>query len=133
VASAPEGPRAVLACPPRDHHEGGLLALALHLKRKGWRVTLLGADTPAEALASACSTVRPDVVAMSFVRRREPDEFMSVLGDVMKACAPFSVVVGGPGAREHLKTLFTLGAQYAESADELIAIWQQVRTAQNRP
>lgn len=133
VESVPEGPRAVLACPARDHHEGGLLALAFHLKRKGWRVTLMGADTPAEALASACALVRPDMVALSFVRRREPGEFVEVLGDAMKACAPFAVVVGGPGAREHLRAIFTLGAQYAESADELIAIWQQVRNAQNRP
>ncbi len=128
-----DGPRALMACPARDHHEGGLLALGLHLKRKGWRVTLLGADTPAEALQSACTQVLPDLVALSFVRRREPDEFISVLGDALRACAPFPVVVGGPGAREHLKSIFTLGAQYAESSDELVAIWNQVRNAQNRP
>jgi DNA-binding transcriptional MerR regulator len=127
------GPRALLACPARDHHEGGLLALGLHLKRKGWRVTLLGADTPAEALHSACTQVRPDIIALSFVRRREPEEFLSVLGDALRACAPFPVVVGGPGAREHLKAIFTLGAQYAESSEELVAIWNQVRNAQNRP
>ncbi|HZI14055.1 MAG TPA: MerR family transcriptional regulator [Myxococcus sp.] len=128
-----DGPRALLACPAKDNHEGGLLALGLHLKRMGWRVTLLGADTPAEALRSACTQVRPDVIALSFVRRREPEEFLTVLGDALRACAPFPVVVGGPGAREHLKTLFTLGAQYAESPEELVAIWNQVRNAQNRP
>lgn len=128
-----DGPRALLACPAKDHHEGGLLALGLHLKRMGWRVTVLGADTPAEALRSACTQVRPDVVALSFVRRREPEDFLTVLGDALRACAPFPVVVGGPGAREHLKTLFTLGAQYAESPQELVAIWNQVRNAQNRP
>ncbi|MCY1017011.1 MerR family transcriptional regulator [Pyxidicoccus sp. MSG2] len=132
VEPVDDGPRALLACPARDHHEGGLLALALHLKRKGWRVTMLGADTPAEALHGACAQVRPDVVALSFVRRREPDEFLEVLGDALRACAPFPVVVGGAGAREHLKTLFTLGAQYAESSEELVAIWNQVRNAQNR-
>jgi DNA-binding transcriptional MerR regulator len=133
VESQVDGPLALLACPVKDHHEGGVLALGLHLKRKGWRVTLLGADTPAEALHSACTQVRPDIVALSFVRRREPGEFLEVLGDALRACAPFPVVVGGAGAREHLKTLFTLGAQYAESPEELVAIWNQVRNAQNRP
>ena len=133
VESVDDGPRALLACPAKDHHEGGLLALGVHLKRMGWRVTLLGADTPAEALHGACTQVRPDVVALSFVRRRESEEFLEVLGDALRACAPFPVVVGGPGAREHLKTLFTLGAQYAESSEELVAIWNQVRNAQNRP
>jgi DNA-binding transcriptional MerR regulator len=129
--SAALGPRALLACPARDTHEGGLLALGLHLKRRGWRVTVLGADTPAEALQSACAQVHPELVALSFMRRRDPEDFATVLREALHACAPCPLVVGGPGAREHLKSLFTLGAQYAESAEELIALWQQVRGAQN--
>jgi DNA-binding transcriptional MerR regulator len=126
------GPRVVLACPTRDHHEGGLLALGLQLKRRGWRVTMLGADTPAEALHSACAQILPEIVALSFVRSREPDEMRSVLSEVVRACAPVPVVIGGGGAREHLKTVFTVGAQYAESADELVALWQQSRVAPTR-
>ncbi|MBN8229415.1 MerR family transcriptional regulator [Corallococcus macrosporus] len=128
-----DGPRGLLACPARDHHEGGLLALGVHLKARGWRVTVLGADTPAEALHGACMQLHPDVVALSFIRRRDSEDFVTVLSEAMHACAPAPLVVGGPGAREHLKTLFTLGAQYAESAEELIAVWQQARNAQNRP
>lgn len=130
--SRPDGPRVVLACPERDTHEGGLLALGLHLKRKGWRVTLLGADTPAEALHAACQQVRPELVALSFVRKREPEELRQVLQASVEACAPTLVVVGGPGAREHLKTIFSVGAQYAESTEELVALWQQARGASNR-
>jgi MerR family transcriptional regulator, light-induced transcriptional regulator len=128
----PEGPRVLLACPERDMHEGGLLALGLHLKRKGWRVTLLGADTPAEALRSACQQVHPELVALSCVRRREAAELQQVLSASVEACAPTLVVVGGPGAREHLKAIFSAGAQYAETAEELVALWQQVRGASNR-
>lgn len=128
----PNGPRALLACPERDMHEGGLLALGVHLKRKGWRVTLLGADTPAEALGAACQQVRPEVVALSCVRRRESAELQRLLQASVEACAPALVVVGGPGAREHLKAIFSAGAQYAESTEELVALWQQVRGASNR-
>jgi MerR family transcriptional regulator, light-induced transcriptional regulator len=128
----PEGPRVVLACPERDMHEGGLLALGLHLKRRGWRVTLLGADTPAEALRGACVQVGPDVVALSCVRRREAEELRQVLQSAVEACAPAMVIVGGPGAREHLKAIFSAGAQYAESTEELVALWQQARGASNR-
>ncbi|QRN96091.1 cobalamin-dependent protein [Archangium violaceum] len=130
--SPPEGPRVLLACPERDMHEGGLLALGLHLKRKGWRVTLLGADTPAEALRSACQQVHPDLVALSCVRRRDPGELQQVLSASVKACAPTLVVVGGPGAREHLKAIFSAGAQYAETAEELVLLWQQARGESNR-
>jgi methylmalonyl-CoA mutase cobalamin-binding subunit len=128
----PGGPRVVLACPERDMHEGGLLALGLHLKRRGWRVTLLGADTPAEALRGACVQVGPDVVALSCVRRREAEELRQVLQSAVEACAPAMVVVGGPGAREHLKAIFSAGAQYAETTEELMALWQQARGASNR-
>jgi MerR family transcriptional regulator, light-induced transcriptional regulator len=130
-ATREDGPRAVLACPSKDHHEGGLLALGLFLKRRGWRVTVLGADTPAEALRSACAQVGPDFVALSFVRRREPEELAEVLREAVLACAPVRVVVGGPGAREHLKTIFSCGAQYAETASELMALWQQARGVSN--
>ncbi|QRK12498.1 cobalamin-dependent protein [Archangium violaceum] len=130
--SRPDGPRVVLACPERDTHEGGLLALGLHLKRRGWRVTLLGADTPAEALHAACQQVRPELVALSSVRKRESEELRQVLQAAVEACAPTLVVVGGPGAREHLKTIFSVGAQYAESTEELVALWQQARGASNR-
>jgi DNA-binding transcriptional MerR regulator len=126
------GPRVVLACPAKDHHEGGLLALGLQLKRRGWRVTMLGADTPTEALRSACAQVEPELVALSFVRSRESGEILAVLTEAVAACAPIPVVVGGPGAREHLKAIFSVGAQYAESADELMALWQQARGAPNR-
>ncbi|HVG57745.1 MAG TPA: MerR family transcriptional regulator [Hyalangium sp.] len=121
------GPRVVLACPAGDQHEGGLLALGLQLKRRGWRVTMLGAETPAEALHSTCVQISPTMVALSFVRRREPDELRAVLSEAVQACAPVPVVVGGVGAREQLKAIFSVGAQYAESADELVALWQQAR------
>jgi DNA-binding transcriptional MerR regulator len=128
----PGGPGVLLACPERDMHEGGLLALGLHLKRKGWRVTVLGADTPAEALRGACVQVNPDLVALSCVRRREAEELRQVLQSAVEACAPAMVVVGGPGAREHLKAIFSAGAQYAETTEELMALWQQARGASNR-
>jgi DNA-binding transcriptional MerR regulator len=131
--ASPVGPRVVLACPQGDMHEGGLLGLGVHLKRKGWRVTLLGADTPAEALRVACQQVRPDMVALSVVRRREPREVRELLGATAEACAPCPVVVGGAGAREHVKIIFETGAQYAESVDELLALWQESRGAQSRP
>jgi CO dehydrogenase/acetyl-CoA synthase delta subunit len=72
------------------------------------------------------------MVALSFVRSREPQEVMELLSEATRACAPVPVVVGGPGAREHLKAIFSVGAQYAESADELIVLWQQARGALNR-
>jgi len=45
---------AVLACPPNERHEIGLLMLALLLRADGWAVAYLGAETPvADAVALA--------------------------------------------------------------------------------
>ena len=40
---------AVLACAPGEHHDVGLLMLAVMLRADGWRVEFLGADTPVDA------------------------------------------------------------------------------------
>jgi hypothetical protein len=44
------GPRALLACPPGELHDVSLVMFGLALRRRGWRVTFLGADTPLEDL-----------------------------------------------------------------------------------
>jgi DNA-binding transcriptional MerR regulator len=45
---------AVLACAPGEQHELGLMMVAIRLRRDGWRVVYLGANTPlADAVAVA--------------------------------------------------------------------------------
>jgi DNA-binding transcriptional MerR regulator len=45
---------AVLACAPGEQHELGLMMVAIRLRRDGWRVVYLGANTPlADAVAMA--------------------------------------------------------------------------------
>jgi len=123
---APDERRVLLACPPQDHHEGGLLALALHLRMAGCWVSVLGADTPVEALEAACHTAKPSLLALSFVLRREPQDFDALLRRIVTS-SKCLVVAGGPAAREHLKAVFAAGAQYAESAAEVLALCEQTR------
>jgi DNA-binding transcriptional MerR regulator len=59
------GPRGLLACAPGEQHTLGLIALGLSLHAQGWRITFLGADTSAAALAFAARALRPDVVIVS--------------------------------------------------------------------
>jgi MerR family transcriptional regulator, light-induced transcriptional regulator len=89
------GPSAVLACPPGERHDVGLVCCGLALDRRGWRVTYLGADTPVEALESAVRTVTPSVVVIG-----------AILSEPLNAAAPalsrlaesVPVAVGGGGA-----------------------------------
>jgi MerR family transcriptional regulator, light-induced transcriptional regulator len=41
-----QGPLAILACVPGEQHELGLLAFGVALRRRGWRITYLGTDSP---------------------------------------------------------------------------------------
>lgn len=42
------GPRALLACPPGELHDVSLILFGLALRRRGWRITFLGANTPTD-------------------------------------------------------------------------------------
>ena len=73
---------AVLACAPGEHHDIGLLMLAVMLRADGWRVEFLGADTPvdaavafAERIGAGCSASAPpseSVECSGSARRRRP-------------------------------------------------------------
>ena len=46
------GPHALLACPPREQHDLGLIAFGLALRNRGWRITYLGPGHPASRRSS---------------------------------------------------------------------------------
>ncbi|HXX30442.1 MAG TPA: MerR family transcriptional regulator [Myxococcaceae bacterium] len=124
LAQAPgpaSGPRAVLACPSGERHEGGLLGLGVHLRAMGWRLTVLGADTPAEAVVEAARRVGADVVALSFITARAPEEVEAYVRTVVAGSAA-PVVVGGPVARDNARRAAAAGARVAESAEEIAAL-----------
>lgn len=58
------GPLALLACPPGEHHDLGLVGFGVALRGLGWRVTLLGADTPVDTMIACAEEIEPDVVVL---------------------------------------------------------------------
>lgn len=65
-----DGPRALLACAPGELHDLGLIAFGLTLRRRGWRITFLGPDTPSETLAEAVGRLEPALVVVSATARK---------------------------------------------------------------
>lgn len=61
-------PTVLLACPPGERHDIGLLAFSALLARDGWSVRYLGADTPLAALAGSCRSLSPDLVVLAATR-----------------------------------------------------------------
>jgi len=115
------GQRAVLACPAGETHEGGLLGLGVHLKAMGWRLAVLGADTPADAIASAAKTLEADVVALSLVMPRPAADVETAVAEVVRlvSCA---VAVGGPVAKDNVRRVLAAGAHFVETAQDVAEV-----------
>ncbi|HET8969195.1 MAG TPA: MerR family transcriptional regulator [Gaiellaceae bacterium] len=87
------GHHALLAAPPGEQHDLGLVVLALVLRDRGWRVTFLGADTPVETIADTRRRVVPEVIVLAMLKapKLEPAD--------MRALARGSrVLISGRGA-----------------------------------
>lgn len=64
------GRRIVLAVTGGDQHDLPLLVLGILLRERGWRVTWIGADTPAAVLLEVSKQVQPELVLVSMTGRR---------------------------------------------------------------
>jgi DNA-binding transcriptional MerR regulator len=62
---AGSGPTVVLACPPEEEHDLGLIMFGIVVSRRGWRVTYLGQDTPFPTIEEAVAAVDPQLVVLA--------------------------------------------------------------------
>lgn len=58
------GPTLLLACLPGEAHDLGLIIFGILAARRGWRVTLLGADTPIDTLYATARKMRPSLTVL---------------------------------------------------------------------
>jgi MerR family transcriptional regulator, light-induced transcriptional regulator len=92
---AGSGPLALLACPPGEHHDLGLIAFGLLLRERGWRIALLGGDTPIGTIADAVGKLAPDAVVLAAIG----PEPLEAVGEQIRALARRTrVLIGGEGA-----------------------------------
>ncbi len=59
------GRRVIVACAPHDQHEIGAMMLAVMLRREGYMVYYVGANTPVADLAAMAHAVQPAAVMVS--------------------------------------------------------------------
>lgn len=89
------GPLALLACPPGERHDLGLIAFGLVLRGRGWRIAFLGSDTPIETIADAVERLAPTAVVLAAVTTQP---FESVSGQIRDLAGRVRVLIGGDGA-----------------------------------
>ncbi len=91
------GPVFVLACPPGEEHDLGLMMFGIALARRGARVLFLGADTPVATIAETVGDVAPAGVVIA-VSRSVP---LAAAASELRAMArDVAVYIGGPGVDE---------------------------------
>ena len=91
------GPRAVLACPPGERHDLGLIVFGLALRDEGWRITFLGADTPLDSLVDVARRVRPAAIVLGLA---DPERLGPVEQALPELREQAPVWLGGAGAGE---------------------------------
>lgn len=89
------GPRAILACPPGEQHDLGLMAYGIVLHRTGWRVHYLGTDTPVSQLTQAITDIRPGLAVLAAVT---PSRYIAHTADLATIAAVIPLGVAGAGA-----------------------------------
>jgi methanogenic corrinoid protein MtbC1 len=100
------GPLALLACPPGELHDLGLICFGLALRARGWRIAFLGADTPVDTLKQTTDDLHPDLVV---VTAATPQRLSRVRSELRKLGNVTRLAVAGEGATEALAA--SIGAE----------------------
>ncbi|HEY9242387.1 MAG TPA: MerR family transcriptional regulator [Streptosporangiaceae bacterium] len=93
------GPLALLACPPGEQHDLGLLAFGIVLHRNGWRVAYLGADTPMSELDGAVTELHPDLTVLAAVTA---ERYQDQEAGLTRLAAIVPLALAGAGATDAL-------------------------------
>ena len=93
------GPRAVLACPPDEQHDLGLICFGLALRGHGWRITHLGNDTPIDTLRDVAAGLDPAIVVVCAEREEPMRAAIDEVGELGRRCP---VALAGRGASAEL-------------------------------
>jgi MerR family transcriptional regulator, light-induced transcriptional regulator len=88
------GPRALMACPPDEHHDLGLVCFGLALREHGWRITHLGTDTPIDTLRDTAVELEPALVILCSERE---GPMLAALDEVEQLTRSFDVALAGRG------------------------------------
>jgi MerR family transcriptional regulator, light-induced transcriptional regulator len=91
------GLRAVLACPPGERHDLGLVIFGLSLRELGWRITFLGADTPLDTIVETVERLEPEALVLAVTDSARLEGVADTVSRLRDAGT--DVWVGGAGAR----------------------------------
>jgi methylmalonyl-CoA mutase cobalamin-binding subunit len=118
----PDAPRFLSATPQGQRHEFGAMLAAASAAAVGWRITYVGGDLPAGAIAAAARQTEAAVVALSLVHPDDDPDLPNELRVLRATLAPDVVlIVGGAAARGYARVLKDLRALVVTDLETLRA------------
>lgn len=124
-SNAKAAPAVIVACAPTDQHELGALMLAVALKRAGYRVYYVGANTPVSDLFDMSSQVMPIAIMISASNGKAVEKLMEEQ-HYFRNVSPF-IIFGGAAFNENPDIAKTLGGTYlAENIPKSLEKFEQL-------
>ena len=117
-------PTVLVACAPLEQHETGALMLAVLLRRAGFRIVYLGANTPIDDLRATAADLRPDIVAIS-ATTEEAIAQLSARRSEFAAMAPL-LTFGGPAFNREPERATHLGGHFL--SDDIATAVEQLES-----
>ena len=103
------GPRLLVACLPDELHEIGALLFSLAAHERGYRIVLLGANTPLDDLPAVVRRAGIDFVVLSGSLEPAPDFWRTALARLV-ASAGAPIGIGGLASVKHRDAVVAAGA-----------------------
>lgn len=93
------GPLTVLACPPGELHDLGLICFGLALRARGWRIAFLGTDTPIDTLTQTADNLHPELVVLTTTT---PQRLSRVRSELRRLSETTRLALAGAGTTDAL-------------------------------
>lgn len=116
----PAGPVVVVATPAGERHVNGALSIAALAAVSGWNVIYLGADLPADDIASAARSADAGLVALSLTQTSDLRRTTDEVRRVREALPPsVAIWVGGSGAAGAGRDFARIGIELIDAAADV--------------
>lgn len=89
------GKQVIIACVPYEMHDVGTLIVANVFQLAGWKIQLLGANTPAEDMVDFIAARKPDMLALSCTLPANRRGMEQALARTVATIPQLQILIGG--------------------------------------
>lgn len=124
---APNAPKMIVSTPINQMHELGALLAGIIAEFKGWQVTFLGANLPAEEIAAAAKFTNAKAVTLSISYKNDELIIAKELRRLRKLIGnDVTLIVGGREAGHYEKLLDEIGVRKIKDYDHFRKILEEM-------